>query len=78
MVLSNVAPLRLSVDKGGSFMRRQGRDKYFAIFAEIDHFVMAITAAKAMVRLCVAHLELICTGGLRCVRPLCSLLPPHA
>jgi len=23
MVLSNVAPLRLSVDKGGSFMRRQ-------------------------------------------------------
>ena len=55
-----------------------GRDKYFAIFAEIDHFVMAITAAKAMVRLCVAHLELICTGGLRCVRPLCSLLPPHA
>jgi hypothetical protein len=36
---------------------------------EIDHFVMAITAAKAL--LChVARRELICTGGLRCVRAL--------
>ena len=29
-----------------------GRDKYFAIFAEIDHFVMAITAAKQWSGMC--------------------------
>jgi hypothetical protein len=42
--------------------------------SEIDYFVMAITAAKLMVRH-VAFRELICTGELRCVRALSSPQP---
>jgi hypothetical protein len=37
------------------------QETYFTIFAEIDHSVMAITAAKAMVWH-FAGRELICTG----------------
>jgi hypothetical protein len=53
----------------------EAQERYFTVFSEIDHSVMAITADKVMVGH-VAPRELICTGGPRCVRPLSLPLPP--
>lgn len=50
------------------------RDAGGVFFFEKEDFVMAITAAKGMVWH-VARRELICTGELRCVRPLRLPLP---